>query len=103
MISDADVIKLKTVFATKDDIKPLSTELSRVHLDVTILRNGMSETKKAYSRMEIKVDDVLNKLDKFVGNIAGLEQENKMGARTLHRHDVQIHELATATGTTISE
>ena len=59
--------------------------------------------EKSNIRTGEKLDEVLNKLDKFVGNIADLEQENKMGARTLHRHDIQIHELATATGTTISE
>ena len=60
-------------------------------------------TEERIIRTEEKIDDVLNKLDKFTGNIADLDQENKMGARTLRRHDIQIHELATATGTTISE
>lgn len=66
------------------------------HADITRL-------EKSSSRMEAKIDDVLNKLDKFVGNIADLDQENKMGSITLRRHDIQIHELATATGTAISK
>jgi len=60
-------------------------------------------TEERIIRTEEKIDDVLNKLDKFTGNIADLDQENKMGSITLRRHDIQIHELATATGTTISE
>ncbi|MEK7086603.1 MAG: hypothetical protein AAB709_02585 [Patescibacteria group bacterium] len=54
-------------------------------------------------RTEEKLDKVLNILDGFAGKVADLDQENRMGAITLRRHDVQIHELATATGTTISE
>lgn len=50
-----------------------------------------------------KLDKVLNILDGFAGKVAGLDQENKMGARTLHRHGIQIRELAQATGTVISE
>lgn len=60
-------------------------------------------TEERIIRTEEKIDDVLNKLDKFTGNIADLDQENKMGSITLRRHDIQIHELATATGTAISE
>ena len=54
-------------------------------------------------RTEEVLDKVLNILDGFAGKVDDLDQENRMGAITLRRHDVQIHELATATGTTISE
>lgn len=54
-------------------------------------------------RTEEKLDKVLNILDGFAGKVADLDQENKMGSITLRRHDIQIHELAKATGTTISE
>lgn len=54
-------------------------------------------------RTEEKLDKVLNILDGFAGKVADLDQENRMGAITLRRHDIQIHELATATDTTISE
>lgn len=65
------------------------------HADITRI-------EESYSRMEAKVDKVLTKLDKFVGNIETLQQENKMGARTLNRHGIQIQELAKATSTKIS-
>ena len=64
---------------------------------------GMTKLEESYSRMEAKVDKVLTKLDEFVGNVDTLQQENKMGARTLHRHGVHIQELAKATGTTLSK
>ncbi len=55
--------------------------------------------------LEIKelVKKTLNSVDKFSGNMADLQQENKMGAITLRRHGIQIQELAKATGTALSE
>ena len=61
------------------------------------------ELKGDISEIKELVTKTLNAVDKFSGKVADLEQENKMGAITLRRHDVQIHELATATGTTITE
>ncbi len=99
-------------FATKADFKTLATdiktlatskELTQVKVDVKILANKLTGVEDSYSRMENKVDKVLNKLDKFTGTVADLQQENKMGAVTLRRHDIQIHELATVTRTSISE
>ncbi|MCX6787784.1 MAG: hypothetical protein NT108_01305 [Candidatus Kaiserbacteria bacterium] len=61
------------------------------------------ELKGDISEIKELVTKTLNAVDKFSGKVADLEQESKMGAVTLRRHDVQIHELATATGTTLSE
>ena len=63
----------------------------------------MTKLGGSYSRTEIKVDKILVKLDKFVGNIAKLDQENKMGAITARRHGIHIQELAKATGTALSK
>lgn len=66
-------------------------------------RVGMDKLGESYSRIEGKLDHLMNTLDGFTGNVSDLNQENRMGAITLRRHDVQIHELATATCTAISE
>lgn len=66
-------------------------------------RSELKEVKDGISRMEGKIDKIITIVDGFAGKVADLDQENKMGAVTLHRHDIQIRELATATGTTISE
>lgn len=60
------------------------------------LKNDISEIKKL-------VESTHNAVDKFTGNVATLDQENKMGAITLHRHGIQIQELADATGTKLSQ
>lgn len=66
-------------------------------------RSEIKEVKDGISRMEGKIDKIITIADGFSGKVADLDQENKMGAVALRRHDVQIHELATATGTAISE
>jgi len=63
----------------------------------------IKDLKESVSRVEELSKKTFEIVEKFSGNIAVLEQENKMGAVTLHRHGIQIRELATATGTVISE
>lgn len=66
-------------------------------------RSDMAEIKEDLKDLKKNINKVLNAVDKFSGKVADLEQENKMGAITLRRHDVQIHELAAASGTAITE
>ena len=66
-------------------------------------RTDMTEIKEDLQNIKKGIDKVLNAVDKFSGNMADLQQENKMGAVTLRRHGIQIHELAKTTGTTLSE
>lgn len=96
MITDVDVKKLKEVFATKDD-------LNAVRVDVAILRSDVAGIKADMADVKTMVQKTLTTVTNFAGNIDTLQQENKMGAATLHRHGVQIQELATATGTTLSK
>jgi hypothetical protein len=119
MITDTDITKLKEVFATKTDLEGFATkkEVLAVRDSVDLLRKKVADVgfenlrldmrlnaiEASSVRTEEKVDKVLNMLDGFTGRVADLDQENRMGALTLRRHDIQIHELAQATGTTISE
>lgn len=119
MITDTDISKLKKVLATKTDLEDFATkkEVLAVRDSVDLLRKKVADVgfenlrldmrlnamEASGVRTEEKVDKILNILDGFAGKVADLDQENKMGARTLHRHGIQIHELAQATGTTISE
>ena len=66
-------------------------------------RERMDELSKTYARTEKKLDKVLTIVEGFAGKVAELDQENKFGSVILQRHGVQIRELATATGTTLSE
>lgn len=67
------------------------------------LRTELREMKDGLARVEKLTQKTLTIMEGLAGKVDNLDQENRMGAITLRRHDVQIHELATATGTTLSE
>ena len=85
------------------DVSILKTDVSILKTDVAILKNDVNELKDTTGRIEETMQKVLTIVTNFAGNVDTLQQENIMGAETLRRHDVQIHELAVATGTTLSE
>lgn len=87
----------------RDSVDLLRGKISNLSLEKFSLDSRVNSIEASNIRTEEKVDRILNILDGFAGKVADLDQENKMGARTLHRHGIQIHELAQATGTTISE
>lgn len=94
----------KKEFATlRDATDLLRNKLTTLNLDKLNSNSRLDSIEAASFRTEEKIDKMLNILDGFAGKVADLDQENKMGAITLRRHDIQIHELATATGTVISE
>ena len=66
-------------------------------------RTEIKEFKDGISRMEGKIDKLITISEGNAGNIADLQQENKMGAVTLRRYGIQIEELAKATKTKISQ
>ncbi len=110
MLTKDDKKFLTENFATKkesstlrDAIDLLRSKITELSLDRFHSNSRLDSIEAASFRTEEKIDKILNIVDGYAGKIADLGQENKMGARTLHRHDTQIHELATATSTTISE
>lgn len=66
-------------------------------------RSEMKDVKESLARIEMLTSKTLGITEGLAGKVAGLEQENKMGAITLHRHGIQIQELATATGAKLSQ
>lgn len=93
----------KELNPVRDSVDLLRKNIVDVNLDKLRSDTRLNSIEASSLRTEEKVDKMLNILDGFAGKVADLEQENKMGAVTLRRHDVQIHELATATGTSISK
>lgn len=87
----------------RDSVDLLRGKISNLSLEKFSLDSRVNSIEASNIRTEEKVDKILNILDGFAGKVADLDQENKMGARTLRRHGIQIRELAQATGTTISE
>ena len=91
MITDADVTKLKDVFATKD-------ELSELRGDVRI---GFGEMNDKIDSIAANLARIENTNDRYSGNIQDLKTENSMGTIHLARHDRQIEALAVATKITL--
>ncbi len=87
----------------RDSIDLLRGKISTARFDTFNTESRLNSIEASNIRTEEKIDKVLTILDGFAGKVADLDQENKMGARTLHRHGIQIHELAQATHTKISK
>lgn len=110
MLTPADKKYLTENFATKKELMAIRDgfDLLRKNTIVSSLekfnfKSEIDAMRASDIRIEEKSDKILTMLDGFTGKVADLDQENKMGSITLRRHDSQIHELATATGTAISE
>lgn len=87
----------------RDSVDLLRRKITNIHFEKLNIESRMDSIEASTMRTEEKIDKVLNILDGFAGKVATLDQENKMGSITLRRHDTQIHELATATSTKISD
>jgi|GEM_PF-1858981 len=109
MLTPADKKFLTENFTTKKELKEMrdSIDLSRQKLTTLSLErfgfeSRFSAIEASFFRTEEKIDKLINIGDGNAGNIADLQQENKMGAVTLRRYGIQIEELAKATKTKIS-
>ncbi|MBI4121280.1 MAG: hypothetical protein HY457_03425 [Parcubacteria group bacterium] len=87
----------------RDSIDLLRGKMTTMNFEKFNFDSRLDSIEASNIRTEEKIDKVLTVLDGFAGKVATIDQENKMGSVTLRRHDIQIHELAAATGTTISE
>ena len=93
----------KELKPVRDSVDLLRSKVMALNFEKFNFDSRLDSIEASNIRTEEKVDKLLTIMDGFAGKVADLDQENKMGAITLHRHDIQIHELATATGTVISK
>lgn len=94
---------VKEIKPIRDSVDLLRGKVTSAHLEKFNADSRLDSIEASNIRMEEKVDKILNIVDGLAGKVAELDQENKMGARTLHRHGLHIQELAKATGTTLSK
>lgn len=93
----------KEVGAVRDSVDLLRHKLAMSSLDKMNFKAEFDGLRASVVRTEEKIDKIMDTLDGFAGRVADLDQENKMGARTLRRYGVNIEELAKATKTRISK
>ena len=98
MITETDITKLKKVFATKDELAELRTDMNQ----------GFREVGERFEQVDEKIDTIAsavgrieNTLDGIAGAIKDLRTENGAGTAHLLRHDRQIEALAVATKITL--
>ncbi|MFH1178134.1 MAG: hypothetical protein V1711_00190 [bacterium] len=108
MITDTDITKLKSVFATKGELSELRAdmkagfaEVNERFTEVNERFDGVNERIDTVSEridtVALAVGRIENTLDGIAGAIQDLRTENGAGAAHLSRHDRQIEVLSFAT------
>lgn len=107
MITDRDILKLKAVFATKedlerfatkDDFKDLKTSIVGVELRMGRLEYRMDSLEHRMDGLDEKMDAVMVTVSGIAGKYDTLVTENAAGGEVLSRHTRQIRTLAEGTG-----
>lgn len=100
-VSDTSFDKLHS------DMRLNTIEASQIRVeekvDSKLLQQAILRFEQGQDEIHSLASQTLDIVEGLAGKVATLDQENKMGSITLRRHDIQIHELAKATGTTISD
>ncbi len=109
MLTPSDKKFLTENFATKKELKEVRDSVDLVRQKLTTLsierfdfNSRLASIEASSFRTEEKIDKLITIGEGNAGNIADLQQENKMGAITLRRYGIQIGELAKAAKTKIS-
>ena len=101
MITDEDVEKLKTVFATKDDLNAFATKddlnAFATKNDFQELKHDFKEFREEFDVVKENVQAILSILDKQSKPITELQQENAMSTGRLNRHENWIKQIAKET------
>ena len=103
LLRASDIRMEEKIEKVSADVTNLKTDVADLKVDSALLQQTVQRLEKGLEESIELSRQVLTTVQGFAGNVADLEQENKFGAVILSRHDVQIHELALATGTVISE
>lgn len=106
MITDKDIVKLKEVFATKEDLEKLDLKtassfadnekrITKIDVEISSLKKDVSSLKKDVS--EIK-DHLLTMEDNILGAINKIQNENAITSTyrpKLENHEQRISKLET--------
>ncbi len=101
MISEQDITQLKEVFVTKEEFFPLVVKHDALDVKVDGIQETVGDLKVEMGEVHETVDEILVRIDNFVGSVRALEQENSFGARLFERHDRQLEALANSVGITL--
>lgn len=105
MITDKDIIKLKAVFATKEDLQQFATkeDITDLRLGVGEIKDELGEVKEDVRNVKRDVEEIKNTLHGFAGSLNDLWMENGAAGVAIGRHNRQIEALAQHTGAKLPE
>ena len=113
MITDRDIIKLKSVFATKEDLgrfatkddfatkedfKDLKISVVGVEMRMGKLEHRMDSLEERMGGLDEKMDQVMVTVSGIAGDYSLLVTENAAGAEVLSRHTRQLEAVAEGSG-----
>ena len=93
MITDQDITKLKTVFATKQELKDLDGKVDRV-IEQMVTKQDFQELKMAIENTDEKVSHLVTIVENLIEPIQTIKTENTVITSQLNRHDKWIKTLA---------
>ena len=103
MLDKNDKKFLTENFAAKKELSDVKVDVDELKVDSKLIQGTLIRFEKKVDKSFEFSKKTLAIVEGFAGKVATLDQENKMGSITLRRHGIQIQELATATGTTLSD
>jgi hypothetical protein len=109
MLNDEDIIKLKSVLATKEDLKSLRTDIASfkeetkssilgLKGDIGYLKNEVVEIKSDMADLKELVQGLIVSTDSIAKSIGNLSVEYAAITSQLSRHELWIKQIAEKVG-----
>lgn len=98
MLNDQDILKLKSVFATKDDFKEMKSDIFELKGDVGFIRNNIQEMKSDMADLKELVQGLIISSDSIAKSIGDLTLEYAAIKHQINRHEEWIKQIAEKVG-----
>lgn len=98
MLNDEDIIKLKSVFATKEDIQGMKDDILSIKGDVSFIKTDILEMKSDMADLKELVQGLIVSMDGIAKAIGNLSVEYAAITSQLSRHELWIKQIAEKVG-----
>ncbi|MEI7689093.1 MAG: hypothetical protein WCI91_02805 [Candidatus Nomurabacteria bacterium] len=102
MLNDEDILKLKSVLATKEDIvsfkEEMNTNLLGLKGDISYLKNDVGEVKSEVADLKELIQGLIVSSDSIAKSIGNLSVEYAAITSQLSRHELWIKQIAEKVG-----
>jgi len=98
MLNDEDILKLKSVFATKGDIQEMKNDILSIKGDVSFLKTDILEVKSDMNDLKELIQGLIVSTDSIAKAIGNLSIEYAAITSQLSRHELWIKQIAEKVG-----